>query len=1311
MEYNDHSYPSGCFTRSVLDGAILAFRVVVAVLATVIVTGCELMGDAKVTPIISQGPPMAALDSQVDIERVAALVPAENSYANKTTSISFKVSGTCISGSVAVLIQIETNSISANLSCNETTGEFSTAIDLSAILDGPLVISISYMKTVVSTAPIYVLQRNIVKDTVNPTLFSIPASFTESAGVISFSGVDGTALYRATFTPNGGGPAVTIESTNPNITVSSLNVGVTYTVSITALDAAGNETPSSNTGTFTKTDTDPPVFSSFSLAGDAANGYISNAEKNGSSALAMSLTASGQTSTKYAVGGSAAACSSMTFGASIPTAADLSLGDVSYKICVELKDSANNTTYGATSAFVRDIAVPTLTLTTTDPVSPSSNLRPKIIGSANSVSTVTLYSNGICTLAISAGTANAALVSPGIPVSADVGVNQPTDIYASAVDLAGNVSVCVGTPAFYVHDSIGPTFTSLALAGDAVGGYINDAEKNGSSALAGSLVASGQTSTKYAVGASAAACSSMTFGVSIPTAANLTLGDVSYKICVELKDSANNTTYGATSAFSRDIAAPTFTSLALAGDAVGGYINDAEKNGSSALAGSLVASGQTSTKYAVGASATACSSMTFGASIPTATDLTLGDVGYKICVELKDAADNTTYGATSAFSRDIVFPTVNAGADFAVNSTQAANNNLATASGYSTLLWTNQSTGVGSITFSSTSSLTNTVLASANGAYTLRLTASDAAGNSALDDTVLTWSGLGGGGGGGGGYAIYVPFIMDTTPYIASWTIASNNTTDAAGTGAIATLPKGTWSSPPDAKSLMSIAGKSNGTMSVVYPYEQGSSNNVLRGAIVSPDLSLPSTESPDSAATMQVASVDVAVDSGGLFNYFYSVGNHNVGGNGGGMYSLRHALSGNASTGFRAGASALSYTHVFARIDSNNKPEVMAIKPTTTPAFIVTRNYDTGSDQSTPYSCGSGAASALTAAWITKGDDYFIGTTCSSDSNLYVTNNKSRSSGGVVYTKTRGSVATSSGITASSFIDYQILDDNDQADLYYATLDGPGYYIKYCPASNCATPTTVYFSGTESIHSVRAVRAADGTVFVVATGGGSPNKLIFIRKTGAATFSSAASYTMNGSSNLTMKIGKRIFEASSPGNSNWTKRHTLFVTQYSHYGDMTTSTDTVTKLAPDALCRGYAFGARLPRPESTVAVIQKPTVSFASQVGSLSGDVYTNESTPTVFKTQADFSNGADPAPGKFVTDAGVAFSAPFFAWAGDFTTDPDGKDCRGSSLSPWTDGTNVYDGRYFAVGTSSASGSWFSAATGTTPCNTASQLMCITK
>ena len=1211
MEYNDHSYPSGCFTRSVLDGAILAFRVVVAVLATVIVTGCELMGDAKVTPIISQGPPMAALDSQVDIERVAALVPAENSYANKTTSISFKVSGTCISGSVAVLIQIETNSISANLSCNETTGEFSTAIDLSAILDGPLVISISYMKTVVSTAPIYVLQRNIVKDTVNPTLFSIPASFTESAGVISFSGVDGTALYRATFTPNGGGPAVTIESTNPNITVSSLNVGVTYTVSITALDAAGNETPSSNTGTFTKTDTDPPVFSSFSLAGDAANGYISNAEKNGSSALAMSLTASGQTSTKYAVGGSAAACSSMTFGASIPTAADLSLGDVSYKICVELKDSANNTTYGATSAFVRDIAVPTLTLTTTDPVSPSSNLRPKIIGSANSVSTVTLYSNGICTLAISAGTANAALVSPGIPVSADVGVNQPTDIYASAVDLAGNVSVCVGTPAFYVHDSIGPTFTSLALAGDAVGGYINDAEKNGSSALAGSLVASGQTSTKYAVGASA----------------------------------------------------------------------------------------------------TACSSMTFGASIPTATDLTLGDVGYKICVELKDAADNTTYGATSAFSRDIVFPTVNAGADFAVNSTQAANNNLATASGYSTLLWTNQSTGVGSITFSSTSSLTNTVLASANGAYTLRLTASDAAGNSALDDTVLTWSGLGGGGGGGGGYAIYVPFIMDTTPYIASWTIASNNTTDAAGTGAIATLPKGTWSSPPDAKSLMSIAGKSNGTMSVVYPYEQGSSNNVLRGAIVSPDLSLPSTESPDSAATMQVASVDVAVDSGGLFNYFYSVGNHNVGGNGGGMYSLRHALSGNASTGFRAGASALSYTHVFARIDSNNKPEVMAIKPTTTPAFIVTRNYDTGSDQSTPYSCGSGAASALTAAWITKGDDYFIGTTCSSDSNLYVTNNKSRSSGGVVYTKTRGSVATSSGITASSFIDYQILDDNDQADLYYATLDGPGYYIKYCPASNCATPTTVYFSGTESIHSVRAVRAADGTVFVVATGGGSPNKLIFIRKTGAATFSSAASYTMNGSSNLTMKIGKRIFEASSPGNSNWTKRHTLFVTQYSHYGDMTTSTDTVTKLAPDALCRGYAFGARLPRPESTVAVIQKPTVSFASQVGTLSGDVYTNESTPTVFKTQAAFSNGADPAPGKFVTDAGVAFSAPFFAWAGDFTTDPDGKDCRGSSLSPWTDGTNVYDGRYFAVGTSSASGSWFSAATGTTPCNTASQLMCITK
>ena len=1204
MEFNDHSYPSGCFTRSVLNGAFLAFRAVVAVLATVLVTGCEFMGAAKVTPVISRGPPLTALNSEVDVVRVAALVPPENSWSNRSTSVALTVSGECISGSGAVLIQIANSQISVNLLCNETTGKFSTAIDLSAILDGPLVISISYIKTVVSTAPIYVLQRNIVKDTVPLAIFSIPASFTESAGAISFSGVEGTALYRATFTPNGGGPAVTIESTTPAITVSSLNVGVTYTVSVTAVDAAGNETPSSNTGTFTKTDTDPPVFGSFSLAGDAANGYISNAEKNGSSALAGSLVASGQTSTKYAVGGSAAACSSMTFGASIPTAANLTLNDVSYKICVELKDSANNTTYGATSAFVRDIAVPTLTLTTTDPVSPSSNLRPKIIGSADSVSTVTLYSDGNCTVAISAGTANAALVSPGIPVSADVGVNQPTDIYASAVDLAGNVSVCVGTPAFYVHDSIGPTFTSLALAGDAVGGYINDAEKNGSSALAGSLVASGQTSTKYAVGGSADACSTMTFGAAIPTAANLALGDVSYKICVELKDAANN----------------------------------------------------------------------------------------------------TTYGATSAFSRDIVAPTVNAGADFAVNSTQAANNNLATASGYSTLLWANQSTGVGSITFSSTSSLTNTVLASANGAYTLRLTASDAAGNSALDDTVLTWSGIGGGGGGGGGggYAIYVPFIMDTTPYIASWTIASNNTTDAAGTGAIATLPKGTWGSVPNAKSLMSIAGKSDGTMSVVYPYDQGSPT-VLRGAIVNPDLTLPSTETPDTAATMSVTFVDVAVDSGGLFNYFYSVVDHNVAGDGSGMYSLRHALSGNASTGFRAGGYAMAYSDVFARINSNNKPEVMAIKPTGPSTSIVTRNYDTGSDQSTPYSCGSGAApSAFTAAWITKGDDYFIGTQCSSDSKLYVTDNKSRSSGGVVYTKTRGSVTTSSGITASSFTDYQILDDNDQADLYYVSVTGPGYYIKYCPASNCATPTQVYFSGTEAIHSVRAVRAADGTVFVVATGGGSPNKLIFIRKTGATTFSSAASYTMNGSSNATMKIGKRIFEASSPGNSNWTKRHTLFVTSETHNG-------ALSGLTPDALCRGYAFGARLPRPQSTVAVIQGPLVSFASQVGTLSGDVYTNESTPTVFKTQAAFSNGVDPAAGKFVTDSGTALTATSYVWAGDVTTG--GDDCRGLSSNPWTSGSSAYNGLILTVGTGFVSNAWFSASTSLGNCNVTLRLMCITK
>ena len=624
-------------------------------------SGCELAGTASVKPIIIRGAPLGALVSPEDIDRVAALVPAENSWINGNSSAVVNVIGTCITDSVATRVEVVAASISIRLMCNEITDEFSTTVDLTAIPDGSVTMSIEFLNNLVSTAPIYILQRTIIKDTVPPPTFSIPSNFFEENHTISFSAdpvsqvSDQAALYRFTMTPVGGGAVVgPIESTTSSISVASLTVDTTYTVTVTKIDSAGNETPAANSGTFTKTDTDPPVFTSLPLSADALDGYINFAEKDGTSSLVGLPVASGQTLIQYGVGLSSIACSAMAFGPVPPTAASLPASDGNYKICVKLQDAAGNTTYGS-AAMVRDTLAPVVTLTSTFPASPASTRRPRILGSVDSVSTVTLYNDLGCLTAISldsngTGAANAALASPGIAVTSDVNLNGTTNIYASATDLAGNRSSCTATPISFEHDDTFPVFTSLALAGVASDGYINNAEKTASSALANTLVASGNTSTDYAAGLSSVACSSMTFASVVPAASSLS-----------------------------------------------------------------------------------------------------SDGTYKVCVRLRDDAGNTTYGFTSSFQRDIVAPTVDAGGNLSISSASAATNNGASASGYSSLLWSNQSTGVGAITFSSASSLANTVLPDTNGTYTLRLTASDAAGNSASDDLTLTWSGLSGGGGSSGG--------------------------------------------------------------------------------------------------------------------------------------------------------------------------------------------------------------------------------------------------------------------------------------------------------------------------------------------------------------------------------------------------------------------------------------------------------------------------------------------------------------------------------------------------------------------------------
>ena len=233
----------------------LRFRLLIV--GIVVAAGTSDCGSpGKVTPTIDIGKPSTVLDSAIDIQRVAEIVPANNTYANSMTSPNLTVKGTCIQGSTAVSISVVSTDINLVLACDESTGRFSGALEISQVPDGTITLSVAFLRTLTTTAPIYVVQRTIVKDTSELAAFTIPSVFTESSGAISLDAVEGAAFYRATFTPVAGGSANgPIQSSSNSIPVTSLAMWTSYTVSVVALDAAGNISAASNTGTFTKTAT------------------------------------------------------------------------------------------------------------------------------------------------------------------------------------------------------------------------------------------------------------------------------------------------------------------------------------------------------------------------------------------------------------------------------------------------------------------------------------------------------------------------------------------------------------------------------------------------------------------------------------------------------------------------------------------------------------------------------------------------------------------------------------------------------------------------------------------------------------------------------------------------------------------------------------------------------------------------------------------------------------------------------------------------------------------------------------------------
>ena len=134
-------------------------------------------------------------------------------------------------------------------------------------------------------------------------------------------------------------------------------------------------------------------------------------------------------------------------------------------------DAAGNTSSCSSSSvtYLEDSTAPDEpVLTDTDPDSPANDNSPEVKGSAESGSTVDLYTSSDCSGAIAATGSAATFFFPGLSVS--VTDNSSTTFRATTTDAAGNTSACSISSITYTEDSTTPiTQCSDAIDNDTDG--------------------------------------------------------------------------------------------------------------------------------------------------------------------------------------------------------------------------------------------------------------------------------------------------------------------------------------------------------------------------------------------------------------------------------------------------------------------------------------------------------------------------------------------------------------------------------------------------------------------------------------------------------------------------------------------------------------------------------------------------------------------------------------------------------------------------------------------------------------------------
>ena len=219
-------------------------------------------------------------------------------------------------------------------------------------------------------------------------------------------------------------------------------------LSATATDAASNTSACSSSLSYVEDSTAPAAPSALSVSPSSpANNNAPVVKGTAEAGATVKLYATSDCSGTPLATGSAAAFAAPGLTISVAN-------DTTTTIYAAATDAAGNTGACSTGVtYVEDSSSPTPAGLTTTPASPANDNAPKVSGTAESGSTVRLYTAADCSGTPLATGSAATFASPGIAIA--VADDSRTTVYARATDALGNVSPCSAGVA-YVEDSAAP---------------------------------------------------------------------------------------------------------------------------------------------------------------------------------------------------------------------------------------------------------------------------------------------------------------------------------------------------------------------------------------------------------------------------------------------------------------------------------------------------------------------------------------------------------------------------------------------------------------------------------------------------------------------------------------------------------------------------------------------------------------------------------------------------------------------------------------------------------------------------------------